>query len=207
MNPIKTDPCNLTFTLEGCDDLPAAMGDGFVATYWQPDEDELRALAEGLPVRVCLRGAGPPRPMMLDVEDPKTGKIAGQGGVRLVVRADPGERESFLLGAIGVVEVDRYSHHALWADNDRRGDVKLSWSSNSDGLADTAGYLSGFPVVVTLWSAVVDGKKLIFVEPTSRVVDHDLIRTYLEKVMPWSAKRPNGKLNITDAVNFHNVLR
>lgn len=207
MKAIKTDPCNLTFTLEGCEDLPAAMGDGFVATYWQPDADELRALAEGLPVRVCLKGAVAPRPMMLDVEDPETGKIAGQGGgIKVVMRADPEELAKFLEGVHGAVEVDRYSSFMLWKENQERTQP-LPWESSGQGIGDTAGHLAGFPVCVSLFTPVIAGKKILFVEPTSRVVDHDIVRAYLERVLPATARREDGRLRYDDANNFHNVLR
>jgi len=67
MVPIRTSACNITFVLAGCDDLPAARGDGFVATYWKPDAEELALLAAGFPIKLSIMGEGVP-PVAVEVE-------------------------------------------------------------------------------------------------------------------------------------------
>lgn len=67
MKPIRTSACNVTFVAEGCADLPAARGDGFVATYWQPDAEELALLAAGFPVKLSFMGSAPP-PVAIEVD-------------------------------------------------------------------------------------------------------------------------------------------
>ncbi len=67
MTPIRTSACNITFVLEGCDDLPAARGDGFTATYWKPDAEELAMIAAGMPIKLSIMGDGVP-PVSLEVD-------------------------------------------------------------------------------------------------------------------------------------------
>lgn len=67
MSPFRTSACNVTFVLDGCDDLPAARGDGFVATYWKPDAEELALLAAGFPIKLSFMGSAPP-PVVVEVD-------------------------------------------------------------------------------------------------------------------------------------------
>jgi hypothetical protein len=67
MTPIRTSACNITFVLAGCDDLPAARGDGFIATYWMPDAEELAMLKMGFPVKLSMQGSAP-QPCAVEVE-------------------------------------------------------------------------------------------------------------------------------------------
>ncbi len=65
--PIETPACNRRFVLDGCEDLPAMVGDGFVATYWRPSPEALAALNAGLPLRICVMGDRP-QPLAVDTE-------------------------------------------------------------------------------------------------------------------------------------------
>ncbi|RAK51183.1 hypothetical protein [Phenylobacterium soli] len=67
MTPIRTSACDVVFSLAGCDDLPAARGDGFISTYWKPDAEELALLAAGFPVKVSMMGAAP-QPVAIEVD-------------------------------------------------------------------------------------------------------------------------------------------
>lgn len=118
------------------------------------------------------------------------------------------QMSKFLEGVVGVVEANRFEHHALWRFNDER-ERKLSWVENLSGLGETIGYINKRPVHVSLLTAVVDGHKLLFIDPTSTLVDHDMVRAWLAKTMPVTAfedNDPRKRLNITDAMNFHNVF-
>jgi hypothetical protein len=67
VTPIRTGTCNVTFVLDGCADLPAARGDGFIATYWKPDAEELALLAAGFPIKLSFMGSGLP-PCSIEVD-------------------------------------------------------------------------------------------------------------------------------------------
>lgn len=51
-----------------------------------------------------------------------------------------------------------------------------------------------------------DGEKIMFVEATSLVVHHGLIRECIEAMMPQSARKTDGKVNFTDSTNFHSIF-
>ena len=67
MTPIRTSACNVTFVADGCIDLPASRGDGFISTYWKPDAEELALLAAGFPIKLSVAGNAP-QPCMIEVE-------------------------------------------------------------------------------------------------------------------------------------------
>jgi len=63
------------------------------------------------------------------------------------------------------------------------------------------------PVYISMNVDTIKGHKILFYYATSRYTDSQLVREYLEKVMPKSGFRPDGEyLNNTDAMNFHNVF-
>jgi hypothetical protein len=115
------------------------------------------------------------------------------------------EIATFLEGCVGVVEANSYERHMLWDEN-RRRDTCRSWESNNQGLMAHVGTLAKMPVWVSLWTTKVDGHKILFIDPTSAVVDHRMIRKWLKKNLPKTAFRQDGYVNKTDAMNFHNVL-
>lgn len=67
MTPIRTSVCNMTFVAPGCADLPAAVGDGFVSTYWKPTHEELVLIAAGFPIKLSIQGVAP-QPVSLEVD-------------------------------------------------------------------------------------------------------------------------------------------
>jgi hypothetical protein len=67
MQPIKTSSCNSTFVAEGCYDLPAYKGDGFIITFWKPSKEELILLNGGFPIKLSVMGNAP-QPVYVEVE-------------------------------------------------------------------------------------------------------------------------------------------
>lgn len=114
------------------------------------------------------------------------------------------EMTRYLDGVVGVVEASRCEQYMLWAENDRIS--RRSWISSTSGYGETVGSVSGMPVHVSLSTATVDGHKLVFADAVSRVVDHTMVRDWLEAALPKTARKADGRLNITDAMNFHNVF-
>lgn len=114
------------------------------------------------------------------------------------------ELDQFLEGVTGVVVANSYEYFALWSEYKdlKRGE----WKQNLSGLGCGIGELAGMPVTVSLTTAVVEGFKLLFIHAMSQVVDHRMVREWLDANMPDSAKFATGRLNITDAQNFYNVL-
>lgn len=112
------------------------------------------------------------------------------------------EIAKFLEGVVGVVEATNCEKHFLWKENRDRVHPR-KWEENLSGLGQTVGRLAGMPVCISLLTATVDGRKLLFVHPTSQVVDHRMIDLWLKETLPETAIRPDGYVNSTDATNFH----
>lgn len=116
------------------------------------------------------------------------------------------EITDFLAGVVGVVEANSYEHHMLWSENEQR-EKPLPWKQNNCGLGETVGHIGKMPVFVSLFTAEVDGHKLLFIFPTSQVIDHRMIEKWLKRTLPRTAFCEGGYVNKTDAMNFHNVFR
>lgn len=128
------------------------------------------------------------------------------------------EMDDFLEGVIGCCEATNYEKHMLWIEFSQEALAagctsegvfackRYAWDSNLSGLFEIVGYLGERPVCMTLWTSTLDGHKILFYEPTSRVVDYVMIEEWLEKNLPASARRKDGFINQTDAMNFCNIL-
>lgn len=109
----------------------------------------------------------------------------------------------FLNGVIGVVDANSYERLCLWQEWQKPG---KSWKENTSGFLETVGHLDGRPVCVSMFTATVDGHRLLFLDATSQVVDHKMIDEWLQRTMPQSAFRDNGYVNRVDAMNFTNIF-
>lgn len=108
-------------------------------------------------------------------------------------------------GATGAPEMERcgyaveatdYERTALWSMFHER----VRWECDSRGRLVTIGELAGRPVAVCLTWATIEGRRVVFYETTSRVVDHDLVERWVrEHALTARAER-------TDASNFHNIV-
>lgn len=110
--------------------------------------------------------------------------------------------KEFLQGVIGVVEATSFEYHQLWKD----WEDKSTWKSNNSGYGQVIGYLDSRPVFLSLRTAIIVGQKVLFIEPTSEVVDWKLIDTWLLVNLPETAMI-DKRINRTDAMNFTNVFR
>jgi hypothetical protein len=116
--------------------------------------------------------------------------------------SDPNLTE-FLAGTVGVVEANSFEVMCLWKEHKTRG----TWVEHPLGMGCTVGHFGDMPVHVSLRTAEVDGHKILFIDPTSQVVDHRMVRDWLRSEMPKSAKcTATGAVNKVDAMNFHNVF-
>lgn len=113
--------------------------------------------------------------------------------------------EEFLRGVVGSVEATNAEYHNLWEYwHSKRG---KQWDQINSGLLPIVGRLAGMPICISLMKATVDGNLLLFWHATSQIVDHRAIEAWLEASLPDSARWPDGRLNRTDAMNFHNIFR
>lgn len=64
-----------------------------------------------------------------------------------------------------------------------------------------------FPVCVTMLWARIEGQLVMFWEPTSKFVDHDMIEAYLNKIMdPWPTYDRGHRRASTNAMNFAHAI-
>lgn len=121
------------------------------------------------------------------------------------------EMAAFLESVVGVVEASSFESLCLWREYSQ--ELRKPWSSGTSGpMVQVGTVVSGgedMPVCMSLLVNEVDGHRVLFVNVTSRCVDHDMVRNWLEQTLPVTAFRngdPRLGLNITDAMNFPNVL-
>lgn len=124
----------------------------------------------------------------------------------VVEQPDPEYISGYLDGVVGVVEANSFESMCLWKEWHQDGGKP--WVDNCSGLLPIIGWLAGMPVTLSLFTKVVDGHKLLFIDPPSQVVDHRLIEGWLKLALPKSSFREGCEyINKTDAMNFHNVFR
>lgn len=128
-----------------------------------------------------------------------------------IANPDRSEMDKFLAGVVGVVEASSFESYCLWKHcHEEQG---KPWKSGGGGpMVQVGSVMSGdetLPICVALLVNEVDGHRILFVDVTSRGVDHDKVRAWIEANVPVTAfegSDPRKRLNITDANNFHNVL-
>lgn len=127
--------------------------------------------------------------------------------------ANPGKTEmaKFLDGVVGIVEANSFEGSCLWQHYHKQ--LGKPWKSGGGGpMVQVGSIMSGtdeLPVCCALTVNEVDGHRILFVEVTSRGVDHDLVRTWLQANAPVTAfedNDPRNRLRISDANNFHNAF-
>lgn len=142
--------------------------------------------------------------------DRRRDKIAGMIRARLDAAPAPQQHvagvsddiRSYLEGVVGVVEANSFESMCLWQ---RWQEMGKSWVSTGHGYLATVGHLGDMPVCISILTATVDGEKILFIDPTSQVVDYRMVEEWL-KTHVVTALRDDGYLNRADAMNFSNVL-
>lgn len=106
-------------------------------------------------------------------------------------------------GVVGVVEVTGYESFKLWEEfHKNRG---VSWEEQRSGPLITVGKLDKRPVCIAPLVHTVNGKKIMFLEATSVLVDWNMIEKWLRINLPESAF--NGtQLNKVDPINFASLI-
>ncbi len=117
---------------------------------------------------------------------------------------DDDEMNKYLEGVIGVVEASRDEYCTLYR---LYKDLGHSWNEDrmNSGINCILGFCDKMPVAVTFTFAIIKGHKIMFIDPTSQVVDYRIIDKWLKKRMPKSAY-VNKHVNRTDVGNFHNIF-
>lgn len=86
-----------------------------------------------------------------------------------------------------------------------RENIQIKESPSGTG-ATVAHDELGRPVFISLRTVDINGKKVLILEATSKLVDWDAIYNWFTEVQGWSADRVNSSRTWTDANNSHNLL-
>ena len=104
----------------------------------------------------------------------------------------------FLSGITGAIEATDVERHCLEEKYTRYG---VAWESSSGGLLTAVGSVGDMPVCISLNKAKIGGEIILLYHATSQVVDHRMVRKWLENNLPASAKREDGRIKHADANN------
>lgn len=123
--------------------------------------------------------------------------------------ADPAELTKFLEGTVGIIEdcTSCESQYIYKEVTENWG--RDAYEHNAFGLMHTVGMVGDMPVCVQLNSNRIKGHKILFVRATSAVVDHRMVRKWIEEVAPDTAFEDGDRskrLNISDANNWSNAI-
>lgn len=113
--------------------------------------------------------------------------------------------KEFLKDVVGVVEASSYETSCLWKRNQEGREY--SWVQGLGGRGAVVGFLYERPVCISLFINIINGHQILFLDPTSALVDWDMIEKWLEENLPKSAFREGTDyVNKVNAQNFYNVF-
>lgn len=106
------------------------------------------------------------------------------------------EMVRFLDGVAGVITATREEMQGIWARNKEYG--LRTWESNNSGLSECVGWIEDRPIYITLWTNIIEGHKILFVDATSQLVDWAMIDEWIALNLPDVPK--------TDATNWTHAI-
>ena len=104
----------------------------------------------------------------------------------------------------GIVEANSYETLMLWREFHQ--EQKLSWVQNNSGWLECVGKVGDREVWISPLAHIVNGRKILFVDATSSVVDWNMIEEYLKENVPSAVTRNSIYLNKENAMNFHRLV-
>lgn len=113
--------------------------------------------------------------------------------------------------AIYHIEASNAERHFLWCDHSTRSprptEYTVEWSGiGAHGYLMTVGHVGELPVCVSLTLDEIAGKPVLFYEPTSRVVDHQMIEEWFAANLPVPKCDGGTRRAHCDAMNFAHCL-
>lgn len=110
-----------------------------------------------------------------------------------------------------LVEASHQEYMSFWADfshqsdHPRFKDKTVKWEQESLGKTREIGKINERPIVVSILYARLDGRRVAFYEGCSQLVDHAMIRKWLEHFTEMTI-RHEGLWAQCNASNFHHCL-
>lgn len=111
--------------------------------------------------------------------------------------------KEFIADVIGAVEATSFERHSLWQEYTSTG---TKWKDSGHGIGTVVGLIDDRPIFIALNTAVIDNDKVLFYEATSQLVDWVMIEEWLQKNLPDTARKKDGRVRKTDAQNFYNIF-
>lgn len=121
------------------------------------------------------------------------------------------ENKDLFEGVTGVVEATRFEDLRRWPDV-KKYRPEWEWKQSLSGPLITVGRLDDRPICISVFVHEIGGERIVFVEPTSQLVDYKMIDEWLLEHLPESALQQHNLrqgyryLNKVDAGNFFNVF-
>lgn len=113
-----------------------------------------------------------------------------------------GDYDTCIADIFYAVEATSCEKHFLWKEYN----VKHAWKDIGFGWGMHVGELDSMPIVVSLQMAIIDGRRILFYEATSQIVDHRIISKWLNDNVPALKHIEGVRRKMCDATNFHNCL-
>lgn len=138
--------------------------------------------------------------------------VKKKGAVSFVLanpEVDREELDKFLEGVVGIIEDSTSLGQSYIYEKVTERDGRDAYKQGFEGLFHTVGEIGDMPVCVSLRCNHIRGHKILYVQPTSRVVDHQMIRDWIEQVAPDSAFEDGDRgkrLNRSDENNWYNAI-
>lgn len=121
------------------------------------------------------------------------------------------EHKELFDNVVFLVEASSYERLTFWKDHfhaPHKGmPVIRTWEQESRGQMVYLGKIDKRPMYVQIWWDVLNGKRIIFYEGCSQVVDHKMIEDWLKHFTLNTIRWDNGRRWARcDAMNFHQCL-
>lgn len=125
-----------------------------------------------------------------------------------LTKFDSGD-EKYFKDVVFLVEATHTEKHFIWEQyyynpSPKFGRVINSWEDEMMGHCLILGTIDNRPIAVTFYYAKILGKRVMFYEGTSQLVDHEMIKSWLKHFtldkVRWDG---NTRWAHCDAMNFH----
>lgn len=187
---------------DGCNAMPGATWAHNLAEAHQMIDAFMAVDCDGQKFWHLLRA--------INAVEPEQPRKKQRGEVSFIMgdpELDREEIDKFLEGVEGCIEdsssiATSYIYKVVTENYGR-----AAYEQEGMGHMHTVGHVGDMPVCVSLFCNRIRGHRILFVEPTSRVVDHKMVRDWIESVLPQTAwNEGRQQFRISDANNWPNAI-
>lgn len=121
------------------------------------------------------------------------------------------KHEELFKDVVFIVEANSFEKLCLWLDHwhePRKGYLKVeSWEDDCGGWFINIGEINGRQINISIFHSYINGKKVMFYECVSQLVDHKMVEEWLKHYsfdkIRWDN---NSRWAHCDAMNFHHCI-